>query len=424
LWSFLGANPMNDEIRVTVLRYPDRENLVLAYIDPVSNKRRTKSAGTSNEKDAWKAAAKWEEELRAGKYVSPSKITWKEFRQRYERERLASQSVSARKSTGTAFNLVERVLSPDRLAKLTTATMSKMIAELRAEKMRESTLASYLRHLKAAFRWARRMGMLTAVPEFDMPRSGDAKGRPVTTEEFERMLAKVPKIRPHDTKAWADLLTGLWLSGLRLGEALAVSWDESEPFAVDLSGRFPAFAIEARAQKGRRDERLPMTPDFARWLLDNTAADERHGRVFKMPSLRNGEPISITKVTVAIGRIGKAAGVVVATHDKQVKDKETGKPVTVTVKKFATAHDLRRAFGTRWAKKVMPAVLQRLMRHRAIGTTMKFYVGIEADDVAADLWAKDRAESNILGNNRPSEAQAVQAGQATETQETLGNERH
>ena len=75
---------------------------------------------------------------------------------------------------------------------------------------------------------------------------------------------------------------------------------------------------------------------------------------------------------------------------------ETGKPVTVTVKKFATAHDLRRAFGTRWAKKVMPAVLQRLMRHQSIGTTMKFYVGIEADDVAADLWAKRRRRTKPL----------------------------
>ena len=125
-------------------------------------------------------------------------------------------------------------------------------------------------------------------------------------------------------------------------------------------------------------------------------------------------------MTVAIGKVGEAAGVVVATHDKQVKDKETGRPVTV--KKFATAHDLRRAFGTRWAKKVMPAVLQRLMRHRSIGTTMKYYVGIEADDVAADLWAKDRAESDILGNNRPSEAQAMEAPPATETRETVGNE--
>ncbi len=39
------------EIKVTVIRYPDRANLVLCYIDPVSGKRKTKSAGQSNEKD-------------------------------------------------------------------------------------------------------------------------------------------------------------------------------------------------------------------------------------------------------------------------------------------------------------------------------------------------------------------------------------
>ena len=42
----LGGTQMSDEIRVTVIRYPDRANLVLAYTDPVSGKRQTKSAGT------------------------------------------------------------------------------------------------------------------------------------------------------------------------------------------------------------------------------------------------------------------------------------------------------------------------------------------------------------------------------------------
>ena len=37
--SIVGAIPMSEEIRVTVLRYPDRKNLVLAYVDPVSGKR-------------------------------------------------------------------------------------------------------------------------------------------------------------------------------------------------------------------------------------------------------------------------------------------------------------------------------------------------------------------------------------------------
>jgi hypothetical protein len=54
--------------------------------------------------------------------------------------------------------------------------------------------------------------------------------------------------------------------------------------------------------------------------------------------------------------------------------------------KFASAHDFRRAFGTRWARKLKPATLQLLMRHATIQTTMKYYVEIDADDVAAELW--------------------------------------
>lgn len=38
-------------------------------------------------------------------------------------------------------------------------------------------------------------------------------------------------------------------------------------------------------------------------------------------------------------------------------------------KKFASAHDFRRAFGTRWAERVMPAQLQRLMRRRSFPAT-------------------------------------------------------
>lgn len=47
--------------------------------------------------------------------------------------------------------------------------------------------------------------------------------------------------------------------------------------------------------------------------------------------------------------------------------------------KYAGAHDLRRAFGTGWSKRVMPAVLKQLMRHRSVETTMKYYVERNAD---------------------------------------------
>ena len=39
-------------------------------------------------------------------------------------------------------------------------------------------------------------------------------------------------------------------------------------------------------------------------------------------------------------------------------------------------------------KRVMPAVLQRLMRHSAIQTTMSYYVDLAAGEVADDLWAQ------------------------------------
>jgi hypothetical protein len=42
----------------------------------------------------------------------------------------------------------------------------------------------------------------------------------------------------------------------------------------------------------------------------------------------------------------------------------------------------------------MPAELKLLIRHASIETTMKYAVGIEADDIAAGLWAS-------FGNEKP-----------------------
>lgn len=76
--------------------------------------------------------------------------------------------------------------------------------------------------------------------------------------------------------------------------------------------------------------------------------------------------------------------------------KETGETRLVEreVIKYASAHDLRRSFGSRWARKVMPAVLQRLMRHESIETTMKYYVDLDADELAEELWQAHEAANS------------------------------
>lgn len=49
------------------------------------------------------------------------------------------------------------------------------------------------------------------------------------------MIAAVPKVQPDDTPAWVHYLAGLWLSGLRLEESLALSWEQDAPFYADLT---------------------------------------------------------------------------------------------------------------------------------------------------------------------------------------------
>ena len=100
-----------------------------------------------------------------------------------------------------------------------------------------------------------------------------------------------------------------------------------------------------------------------------------------------------------VGLIGELAGVKVHVH-----------PVTSRIK-YASAHDLRRSFGTRWAKRFMPAVLQTLMRHESISTTMTFYVDLDTDSRAEELWKSHEnvQEGTISGTTAPTAPQSAVA---------------
>jgi len=144
---------MSDEIRVKVNSYgPDRP-LSLVYFDPVSGRKKAKSAGTTDWREAERLAGELEKELRAGRYAAPSKVTWADFRKRYEVEKLSAMSPKTASSFKAAANHLERVLNPDRLCKLTAAALSRFQAKLREDGMKESTIGSTFRNLRAALSW-------------------------------------------------------------------------------------------------------------------------------------------------------------------------------------------------------------------------------------------------------------------------------
>jgi integrase len=356
---------------------------MMRYRDPSTGRRIAKSAGTRNKTKAERAAAKWEAELREGRYKAQSRMTWAEFREKYEDEVLPGKSVGTAECKATVFNHIEATINPQFLRELTTPRLSAFAKMLRDAGMKETTLAAQLAHLLPVLRWAVRQGYLRTMPDIEMPKrvnegSQSMRSRAITGEELDRMIDKVSSERKREPAKWVRLLRGLYLSGLRLSEALALSWDEGSPISVSMAGKYPALLIQADAQKNHTEQRLPLSPEFAEFLLAVPKA-ERVGLVFGIYG-KPGEPLSTKRASRYISAIGKAA--------KVVTNKAEGK--------YASAHDLRRSFCTRWAKLVMPADLKILARHASISTTMAFYVTQSADDVGARLRS---ALGNTSGNS-------------------------
>jgi integrase len=383
---------MSEEIRVRVVEFSDRCCYQLQWTCPNTGRKKTKSSGIERitgkkkERDAAAGeASKWAEKLAAGDVPQNPRMTWEQFRERFEREVLPRHSDESQKKHDTAFKLVEEMMKPKRLADITTTTVSAWLADMQTTRSPE-TAGLYGRILRAALNWAKAMGLIQKAPTFRIPRkqAGEtmAKGRAIVGEEHDRIKAALAKIVPASRVAdWERFLDALWWSGLRLGEAMSLSWEPTAAVtAIVIEGRRPVVRFKAKGQKARRDEIWPCPPEFAA-MLEQVPADERTGYVFRLRTKTTEIRISLDKAGRTIAQAGKAAGVI------------TGD----TVDDSATAHAYRRSFGTRWAKRVMPAVLKRLMRHREIGTTMKYYVDADAAQIADELW-QQFGNGNTSGN--------------------------
>jgi hypothetical protein len=63
------------------------EYLALRWTDRNTGQVKQKRAGTSNRKEAERLAAQLDADLKTRRYADPSKITWEQFRERFEVER-------------------------------------------------------------------------------------------------------------------------------------------------------------------------------------------------------------------------------------------------------------------------------------------------------------------------------------------------
>ena len=159
-----------------------------------------------------------------------------------------------------------------------------------------------------------------------------------------------------------------------------MDWERHDRIRPDFDGKRPMLFIPGSQQKSGKDSITPITPDFANHLGETPQGD-RCGPVYALPTDHRARA-SLKKTMHLVSAIGEKAGVVVNAEKSRT----------------ASAHDLRRSFGFRWSRKAMPAVLQELMRHATINTTMQYYVGQNAEATAELLW---ESQGNISGNNCP-----------------------
>lgn len=105
---------MSEEIKVHVVKYPDRPNLVMRYVDPHTGRQVQRSTGTADHDAAVKAADKWEDDLHNGRYKAPSRVTWEEFRDKYESDVLSSLAKATETRVSGIFDAVEEQINPAR----------------------------------------------------------------------------------------------------------------------------------------------------------------------------------------------------------------------------------------------------------------------------------------------------------------------
>lgn len=376
-----------ERIKVNVFRQGGRPHLVAEWRDPTTGKLKRKSTGQKTRREAERYAQRMEKALNEGSFES-RKTLWSEFRKQFEAAHASKWAKGTKTRYRTVLDRVESILAPRFVRGIDSAAVMKFTNDIAATGIAPTTVAAMLRHLKAALRWACRKEYLHRMPDVEMP-AGTTKagGRAVTLEEFERMVANVPKalaelkgegkFLPSDVESFRRLLWLLWNSGLRIGEAVKLDWTDPKFITVDLSGRMPMFEIASRASKNKKHQRFYMSPECHAWLLQ-TPESQREGLVV-LPTL-GGRPIGYGTAVKVVALIGKVTGVKVGTDHAE-------NPT------FASAHDLRRSFATRWAAKVTPGVLQAMMRHSSPSTTAQFYTDRSAEPIGDAIWGTVKPES-------------------------------
>lgn len=300
------------------LKNSDKNGYVLKFYCPILGKRVRKNCGTRDRREARRVQRECRERLLNGQYVvSGGAITamhnkvasvstssanssapgkpWQECYEHYLK-RFKGRSID---DTVSRLSVAERIFEGRRKDQGLPAgiTIMECLNDEGIEYLQDRLLAgdgsrfdsraavtvnSIVRRVMTFARFCRRKKWVPRLPEVERLDDGDAmKGRPVTGEEFERMLDVVPKVvGAGPAESWRFTLRVLWESTFRVGDVMDFSWDDPQhiyPVWPHRSGLHPTLVVPS-TQKNRKNQEIPMLPGLAE-LLKQVPVSEMTGWV-------------------------------------------------------------------------------------------------------------------------------------------------
>lgn len=346
---------MSERIRVWVQKFKDRRYPMLQWYDPETGKRCSQSARTDDPEAIEDARADLESDLNNGRFNEPCKMPWEKFREVYLREEGTGRTEKGISKINSAFNALEDLVKPKTLGGVTERTISRFITEMRTRGNSPSTIKGYLAHIKASLRWAERQKMIPKAPHVEMPnvpkntnKARINKAARITDKHLQQLRDACPN------RGWELLVMLGWHCGLRRTEAREVRGEH-----INLESHLLSIPSNKANDLAASAVIPPELEAYLRGRWPDGIPDGKLIHDSQVPGSQN-------QVSKRFALLAQASGVPGNSKDG-----------------FITFHDLRRVFGSRWAKRAPAQILQRLMRHSHISVTMDYYA--DTDDAAVAL---------------------------------------
>jgi integrase len=233
------------------------------------------------------------------------------------------------------------------VTEITTDAARKFAQQRLAEGVTNSTVNNSLALLRRMLRIAHEDGKLQVVPKIRLLKANPARKGFVSQEQFKKLIGYLPAhLKP--------LITFLYYTGVRLGEALQVEWTQ-----VDLNA--PMIRLEDEQTKTGQARTIPLTPELVAMLKAST---KEGNKVFDGTNLRKSWAAACVKAGLGVQEpIDKAGN---RRYDGLI------------------IHDLRRSAIRNLVKAGVPEkVAMTISGHKTRSVFDRYHIVDEADVLAA-----------------------------------------